>query len=164
MLKEIVKNSTRDKALIETMYATGARVSEIASIKIEDIDFNLRLIQIIGGKGKKDRIVPFTIECGKRIKEYLSSRNDESTYLFLSDIGSPIRAQVIRRYFEKYSKKLGIKITPHVVRHTTAAHLAMKGMALYCIQDILGHDNINTTKIYARLYAHVRKMEYDKYL
>ena len=163
-LREIVMDSPRDRALIETMYATGARVSEIADLKINDINFDSRFVIIRNGKGKRDRMIPFTIECGERIKEYLSERTDDNDNLFLSNIGSPIRAQVIRRYFEKYSKKLDIKITPHVIRHTMAAHLAIKGMPLYCIQDLLGHDNINTTKVYTRLYAHVRKLQYDQFI
>lgn len=163
-LREIVKDNLSDRAMIETMYATGARVSEIANLKIEDINMDSRFLTIKNTKGRRDRIVPFTMECRERIKEYLSNRNSESPNLFLNNRGTPIGARVIRKYFEKYSEELGIKITPHVMRHTLAAHLAMKGMPLYCIQDILGHEDLRTTKIYARLYASVRRLEYNKYI
>ena len=163
-LRELTKDDPLERALIETMYATGVRVSELINIKLDDIDWRSRKIIIRYGKGQKDRIVLFSNECEMRIREYLKSRRENSPYLFLGKQGKPMYRFLLNYYFKKFSKKLSYKITPNTMRHTFAAHLAEKGMPFPYIQVLLGHDNPKTTRIYARLYAHARKKKYDLYM
>lgn len=162
-LKELAKDSLRDRAILETFYATGVRLEELINIRLEDINWSNRQIIIPNGKGKKGRIVLFTPECAERLMEYLKLRQDQIPNLFLTKGGSPLSKRGLQGIIKKYSQKLGIRVTPHTLRHTFAAHLAEKGMPLPCIQDLLGHDNIENTKIYARLCAHARKNQYDRY-
>lgn len=163
-LRELTKDDPLERALVETMYATGVRVSELINIKLDDIDWQSRKIIIRDGKGQKERVVLFSNECEMRIKEYLKNRREDSQYLFLGKQGKPMYRFLLNYYFRKYSKKLGFKITPNTMRHTFAAHLAEKGMPFLYIQALLGHDSPETTRIYARLYSHVRKKKYDLYM
>lgn len=163
-LKEAVKKNIRDITIVEVLYSTGIRVSELANLKIEDINLEERFLLVRNGKGKRDRIVPFTIECRERLKEYLSTRHDNYPNLFLNNWNCPITARIVRDYFKKYSKILGKRIHPHILRHTMAARLAERGMPLAGIQTLLGHEDIKNTKVYTRLYNEFRKLEYDKYL
>ncbi|KJS15379.1 MAG: hypothetical protein VR69_13580 [Peptococcaceae bacterium BRH_c4b] len=162
-LKEMAKDNLRDRAIIETLYATGVRLEEFINIRLEDINWDDRQIIIPNGKGKKGRIVLFTSECAERLKEYLGSRQDEIPNLFLNKWGSPLQGRRLHGLITGYAQKLGKRITPHTFRHTFAAHLAEKGMPLPCIQDLLGHDNIKNTRIYAQLCANARKKQYDRY-
>lgn len=163
-LRELTKDDLLERAVVETMYATGVRVSELINIKLHDIDWQSRKITIRDGKGQKDRIVLFSNECEIRIKEYLKSRREDSPYLFLGKRGKPMYRFLINYYFEKYKKNLGFKITPNTMRHTFAAHLAEKGMPFPYIQVLLGHDSPKNTRVYARLYADARKKKYDLYM
>lgn len=104
-LRELTKDDLLERAVVETMYATGVRVSELINIKLHDIDWQSRKITIRDGKGQKDRIVLFSNECEIRIKEYLKSRREDSPYLFLGKRGKPMYRFLINYYFEKYKKK-----------------------------------------------------------
>ncbi len=163
-LRELTKDDPLERALVETMYATGVRVSELINIKLDDIDWQSRKIIIRDGKGQKERIVLFSNECEMRMKEYLKNRREDSQYLFLGKQGKPMYRFLLNYYFKKFSKKLGFKITPNTMRHTFAAHLAEKGMPFPYIQVLLGHDSPENTRIYARLYADARKKKYDLYM
>jgi len=162
-LRELVKDDPLERAIVETMYVTGVRASELIEIKLSDINWETRKIDI-NGKGEKERTVLFTNECELRIKKYLNNRCDNSPYLFLGKKGKPMDRFLLNYYYKKFSKKLGFKVTPNTMRHTFAAHLAIKGMPLQYIQTLLGHDNPETTRIYAKLFAHVRKKIYDRYI
>ncbi len=161
-LRDLVKNNAMERAMVETFYSTGVRVSELVNIKISDIDWYGKKL-IIMGKEKKERIVFFTYQCEAILKEYLSTRNDPNPYLFGKVAKKKISREKVERIFRGYRELLGFYLTPHTMRHTFAAHLAEKGMSLRCIQTLLGHDTIKATKIYARLYKHARKMEYDRF-
>jgi len=150
----------KKRAIIETLYSTGVRLSELINIKLQDINWEARLI-LIKGKGEKERIVLFNAECEERLKYYLSTRHDTIPYLIISDTGNRMYARLLQKYFEKYTKKLGFKVSPHTLRHTFAAHLAQKGMPLACIQELLGHADIRDTRIYAKLYEHARRNKLD---
>ncbi|RYG71390.1 integrase [Lentibacillus lipolyticus] len=163
-LREITKDKPRDRAIIETLYATGVRVSELVSIQKTDINWDERKILIPKGKGKKARIVCFTRECEGRLQAYLEQRMDVHPSLFVSHFIKPLNVRTIQKVFETYSEKLGKKITPHTLRHTFAAHLSEKGMPPAAIQDFLGHESQYQTHVYARLSAHARKRVYDQYL
>lgn len=165
LLMEAAKNNLRDRAIIETLYATGVRVSELINIKLTDIKWDNRQIWISKGKGNKERFVLFTSDCAERLKEYLDNRIVKSLYLFANQKGNHLSRVWIEIMFRRYSEKLGldVAVTPHILRHTFAAHLAEKDMPQTHIQELLGHVNINTTRIYTRLCATARKKQYDFY-
>jgi integrase/recombinase XerC len=162
-LREATRVCPRERTIVETLYTTGVRVNELCRLKKEDVDWETRLITVWDGKGMKDRIVLFTAECAERLKMYLALRQDESPYLFLSELGLPLKPSKVEHYFRCISRRLGFRVWPHLLRHTFAAHLAQKGMPLSAIQELLGHDDIKNTEIYTELYAHARKDQYDKY-
>ena len=164
-LMELAKDDLRDRALLETLYTTGVRISELLNIKKEDIKWDLKQIWIRKGKGTKERYVFFTSECAARLKAYLDKRNVDSPFLFANPWGKPLSRTWAEKKFQKYSELLNseCKITPHVMRHTFGAHLAEKDMPQSYIQELLGHVNINTTRIYTRLNTQARKKKYDNY-
>jgi len=141
--------------IIRLLYATMARVSELVNIKIGDIDFELGMVRL-RGKGNKERIVPIDMETLQLIKNYLSDRlkfNKEDP-LLLNNFGKCLSVRTIQMDIKKAKEKFGFseskKVTPHVFRHTGATHLRLEGMDISELQDILGHSNPNTTRIYAR--------------
>jgi len=141
------------------------RISELLNIKLDDIKWDTHQIWIRKGKGNKERFVLFTSECAARLKLYLATRTIESPYLFANRLGNHLSRSWAEKRFEVYTKGLTIehKITPHTLRHTFAAHLAEKDMPQSHIQELLGHVNINTTRIYTRLNTSARKKQYDNY-
>ncbi|MBS4195773.1 site-specific tyrosine recombinase/integron integrase [Lederbergia citri] len=163
LLQEYTKGNVRDRAMVETLYSTGVRLSELLHIKLEDIKWDTRQIWIRKGKGNKERFVLFTHECAERIKSYLSERNIKSDYLFCNQRAEPLSRVFLEKKFQGYSEALGFKVVPHTMRHTFAAHLAEKNMPQSYIQELLGHININSTRIYTRLMEQARKKLYDRY-
>jgi site-specific recombinase XerD len=167
-LRQIVnKRSLAERAILEVLYATGMRISELSNMRREDIQWNDRFIQIPKGKGKRERIVLFTKECEVHLKAYLDNRTDDIPYVFVSPRfgGQPIRPNYVCHKFQSiYSKQLGFRVTPHSLRHTFAAHLAQKGMPLEYIQTLLGHEYPQQTRFYARLYNQARKEIYDEFI
>lgn len=162
-LRNLVKGRFSHRAIVEVFYATGVRISELIAMKKEDINWNERSIFIPKGKGKKGRIVLFTLECEQHLKTYLTSRKDDLPYVFVNASETKSIAQTtIRDRFGAYSKILGFRIYPHMLRYTFTVHLAMKGMPLDCIQVLLGHEDPNTTHFYARLYSHARTRIYEE--
>lgn len=162
-LMELVKDNQRERTIIEMLYATGVRISELINIKKSDIKWDTRQIWITKGKGNKERFVLFTPECAERLKRYLDSIDNDSPYIFPNKWGVPLSRSWIEQLFRGYSEQLGFKVTPHLLRHTFAAHLSEKGMPLSYIQDLLGHTNINTTRVYTRLSNAARKKQYDSF-
>lgn len=164
-LRELCKDDVRERAFVETLYVTGVRISELLNIHIEDINKDHRQIWIRKGKGNKERYVFFTSECLLRIQEYLKSRKVESPYLFCNNSGNPLSTSWAQKKFQGYTiaLKSKSKITPHILRHTLAAHLAEKNMSQENIQEILGHKNFNSTQIYTKLYKEARKKIYDSF-
>lgn len=163
-LRELTKSNPIHRVIVETLYTTGVRICELVTLKLEDINWELRLIDIKKGKGNKERMVPFNYQCEQRLRDYLNKRVSNSPYLFINTKGRPYNIRTVQHHFERFSKILELKITPHTLRHTFAAHLAEKGMPLVAIQTLLGHDNIRETRIYARLCAQARKKVYDRYI
>lgn len=163
LLQEYTKGNPRERAIVEALFATGVRVSELLNIRLEDIKWDARQIWIRKGKGNKERFVLFSHDCAERLKNYLESKKGKSEYLFSGSKGKPISSDLVQLFFRQYSKALGFKVTPHTMRHTFAAHLAEKGMKFTYIQDLLGHTNVNSTRIYTRLMNHARKKKYDQY-
>lgn len=162
-LQELTKGDPRDRAIVEALYATGVRISELLNILLEDVKWNSHQIWIRKGKGNKERFVLFSYECAERLKTYLQQRDVESKYLFSNKSGGPISRCLVELKFRKYTEDLGFRVTPHTLRHTFAAHLAEKGMDYSYIQELLGHSSINSTRIYTALMDSARKKQYDQY-
>ncbi|NLZ15242.1 MAG: tyrosine recombinase XerD [Erysipelotrichaceae bacterium] len=158
----------RDKAMLETMYASGLRVSEL--IKLEKGQVNLtKGVVTVFGKGAKERKVPiadFTIEYITRyINEVRNfSKNKSSKYLFLSRNGEPISRIYFFKQVKKYALQAGIStnVSPHTLRHSFATHLLNHGAQLRVVQEMLGHTNIATTQIYTHISSEKIKKDYDK--
>ncbi|MFX1398824.1 MAG: site-specific tyrosine recombinase/integron integrase [Promethearchaeota archaeon] len=149
------KKSQRYYLMIRLLYSTMARVSELCYIKIRDIDFHEGYISL-RGKGNKQRIVPIDRNTLDLIKEYLENRifYETDDYLLVNTRNQPLNPRVIQADIKLIKEKCGFAdsktITPHVFRHTGATHLRRSGMDISELQDILGHSNPNTTRIYAK--------------
>ncbi|MCL5673410.1 MAG: tyrosine recombinase XerD [Deltaproteobacteria bacterium] len=158
----------RNNAFIELLYASGLRISEIASVKLENFNFEINFVKVIG-KGSKERIVPFNASAAKCIKEYLKEREKVErgigSYLFVTKKGRPITRQGLWKIIKKIAVKSGINknITPHTIRHTFATHLLEGGADLRSIQQMLGHSNISTTEIYTHTDITHLKEQHLKY-
>ncbi|WP_448590156.1 tyrosine-type recombinase/integrase [Thermodesulfobium sp.] len=157
----------RNSLIILLLFNTGMRISELKDIKIEDINFDRNEIRTIG-KGDKERIVFFTDYTKDLLKKYISKRKKiktNSRYLFLSRLGKGISERMIRYIVSNtWKMQTGKGITPHQLRHSLATFLLNEGVELKYIQEILGHENINTTNIYAKLSEKTIKTEYYKSL
>ena len=148
----------RNKAMLELLYATGFRISELCNLKITDIDLNNALIRVFG-KGKKERIVPITDLVIKYLKLYIEEyrnmilKNHDSEYLFISNSQKQISRQAFFKFIKAQCKYCGIEknVSPHVLRHSFATHMLKHGADLRIIQELLGHEDISTTQIYAHL-------------
>ena len=142
----------RDELILELLYATGVRVSELVNIKIADIDLEEKQIRIFG-KGKKMRIVLFGDRALELINEYLNTRELESEYLILNNRGKKITDRGIRVILDKIVNKSGVKthVSPHTMRHTFATHMLDGGANLVTVQELLGHENLKTTEIYTHV-------------
>ncbi len=150
---EYVRRACRTKrelALIETMYSTGCRVSELVGIKMDDLDLINKKVHLYG-KGKKHRDSFINGKAEVAIKEYLKERKGESEYLFVSD-RSPhlkLKKEAVEKIVREIAEISGIKFTPHILRHTAATTAINNGMPVQSVQAFLGHENINTTMVYA---------------
>ncbi len=147
----------RDKAMIEVMYASGLRVSELLSLSRGQINFEKGLVTIYG-KGNKERRVPIGEFALDYVKEYIKGARERnigrhSKYLFLNKFGKPISRQYFFLQIRKYAKRAGITelISPHTLRHSFATHLLENGAELRAVQEMLGHTNIATTQIYTHI-------------
>lgn len=159
----------RNKCIIELLYDTGIRVSELVNIKIQDIDFEEKTIHIFG-KGKKQRIVYFGSFLTNILDMYLNkSRNyllngKDNNYLILNNRGDKITTRGIELIVDNIVEKSAIKhkISPHVLRHTFASHMLNNGADIKTIQQLLGHESLSTTGIYTHITSDVLRSEYLK--
>ena len=153
----------RDRAILETFYSTGIRISELVGLNIEDLDF-ISGIAKVRGKGKKERIVPIGEIALGAIRRYLENRKKESPALFLNKSNNRISTRGVRNIVEKYIHRVGIKhgISAHTLRHSFATHLLNRGADLRSVQELLGHANLSTTQIYTHLTTERLKSVYDK--
>ncbi len=153
----------RDQAIIELLYASGVRVSELVNIKLSAVDFKNRSIRILG-KGRKERIVMFSKSCQATLKEYLDNRaNIRSDYLFVNSKGEQLTTRgveyILKEIQNKCSMQLGLY--PHLFRHTFATHLLEGGADLRVIQELLGHESINTTQVYTHITEEAMKHQFE---
>jgi len=155
----------RDKAMLELLYATGIRVTELITLKTADVNLNMGYINC--KDSNKERVIPFGNEARKALSKYISETREimvadpESPYLFANCSGQPMSRQGFWKLIKYYAKKAGITadITPHTLRHSFAAHLVENGADLRSVQEMLGHSDISTTQIYAHMtHSHIKEV------
>lgn len=168
-IEEKTKEDIRNKCLFEMLYSTGIRVSEASNIKIKDIDKGTLSIRIFG-KGSKERIVYYGNLAEKILNKYLEVRNEflikgDNDYLFLNKNGDKLSRSSMEYIINKIIDKSCVnhKISPHVLRHSFATHLLDNGADLRSVQELLGHENMNTTEIYTHVSNERLKAAYLKY-
>ncbi len=150
--------SYRNKAMLELMYSSGLRVSELINLKVIDVDLDMALVRIFG-KGSKERIIPLGDYALSALKEYIIYhrpsllKNKTSDYLFLSSRGDKMSRQAFFRILQKLAVTQNIKteFSPHTLRHSFATHLLKHGADLRSIQELLGHSDISSTQIYTHI-------------
>ena len=164
------KDGLRDRAMLETMYAAGLRVSELLNLERERINMKTGVISIFG-KGAKERKVPVGDFAMEFIVEYINkirskNKGKNTKYLFLSKLGKPISRQYFFKQIKKYALEAGIEtnISPHTLRHCFATHLLENGAELRAVQTMLGHSNIATTQIYTHISTKRIVSAYDLYM
>ena len=138
--------------MLEVLYATGLRVSELVGLNRGDINLELELIRCVG-KGSKERIVPVGQPAVEAVRAYLAARRDAHPSLFLGNKGKPVTRVAFWRIVQRYARQAGIRssISPHTLRHSFATHMLEGGADLRAIQELLGHANIVTTQIYTHV-------------
>ena len=158
----------RNKAMLELMYSSGLRVSELLNLNVNDIDFDLNIVRIFG-KGSKERIMPINEIATSYLYEYINIyrktllKNKVSDILFLNSRGESLSRQGFFKILKEIARDKGIKkeLSPHTLRHSFATHLLNHGADLRSIQTMLGHENIETTQIYTHVSNNMVKEEYE---
>ncbi len=165
----------RDRAMLETLYSTGIRVSELVSLNADDLDASGEALHV-RGKGRKERIVPLGSHALGAIRRYIEMvakdpRLSESRHtgsgsefpLFLNKHGKRLSSRSVRRKLDKYLREVGLDptISPHTLRHSFATHLLENGADLRSVQELLGHQSLSTTQVYTHLSAQRTKDVYD---
>lgn len=150
----------RDLAILELLYATGCRVSELVGLTLERIDLPNRLVMVLG-KGNKERVVPIGSTCARAVQAYYPEREGLMEQynavmhdkVFVNSRGGPLTDRSVRRILDKYINQLAISknVSPHTIRHTFATHLLENGADLRAVQELLGHANLSTTQIYTHV-------------
>jgi integrase/recombinase XerD len=152
------RQGIRDKAILETLYATGMRVSEAVNLKTDNVNLDVGFLRCTG-KGNKERIIPLGAKAIASLKKYLGVsrpqqlKNKEIDFLFLNRFGKKISRQSLWKLIKRYAREARIKkpIRPHTLRHSFATHLLERGADLRSVQEMLGHANISTTQIYTHI-------------
>ena len=161
--------TNREKAIVEFLYSTGCRVSELAAVKKSDIDWNKKSVHLFG-KGKKHRTSYLNAKAEVTLLEYLKNRNDESEYLFVSErkpYGQLKRCaieKIVRQIAERAIIQVKKPVSPHIFRHTTATTALNNGMPIEDISQLLGHENVGTTMIYAKVSENNIQIGHKKYI
>lgn len=159
--------STRDRVVLELFYQCGLRLSELADLSDQSIDWNSSLLRITG-KGRKIRLVPFGSIAAERVRVYQQKRNEKfglgHERLLLSRNGNPLTTRSISRVVVKYSGKLreGKAVSPHKLRHSFATHMLDNGADLMAVAELLGHESVRTTQVYTHLTTSRLKKEYER--
>ncbi|MCX7927995.1 MAG: site-specific tyrosine recombinase XerD [Candidatus Omnitrophica bacterium] len=152
------RQGMRDRAILETLYATGMRVSELVNLKIDSINLTAGFVRCVG-KGNKERVIPLGSKAISSIKRYLEYsrpillKKKDSEFLFVNRSGKRLSRQSVWKIIKYYSRCAHIKkpIRPHILRHSFATHLLERGADLRSVQEMLGHANISTTQIYTHI-------------
>ena len=160
----------RDAAMLELLYAAGLRVSELVTLKLQDIYLESGFVRVLG-KGSKERVVPIGMHAKERVEVYLNDfrnvllKNQISPFLFVARAGNPFTRQGFWKLLRKYAQKaqLNKKVTPHSLRHSFASHLLEGGADLRAVQVMLGHVDISTTQIYTHVAKEHLKILHEKF-
>lgn len=160
----------RNKAMLEFMYATGLRISELINLTLSNIDLDLNLVKTIG-KGNKERIIPIGDYATEYLKKYIYDyrytflKKQNSEYLFLNKSGTKMSRQMFFKIIQKLAlqKNIKTKFSPHTLRHSFATHMLEYGADLRTIQELLGHSNISTTQIYTHMSTDKLRENYDNF-
>jgi len=160
----------RDRAILETLYSTGMRVSELVALNMDDVDFLGEVVHV-RGKGKKERIAPISSSALQVIQHYMEFRNKraqsnphfDSKVLFVNKHGRRLSTRSVRRKMDKYLKMAGLDpaISPHTLRHSFATHMLNSGADLRSVQELLGHQSLSTTQVYTHLTTRRLKEVYE---
>jgi integrase/recombinase XerD len=174
LLEESAKTETadplmmRNSVMLELLYSSGLRVSELVLLKLEDVHFDAGFLRVLG-KGSKERIVPVHIRAMERMQGYINQqrgkilKNRTSPYLFVTRRGENMTRQRFWQTIKTFGQKLGLKISPHTMRHSFATHLLEGGADLRSLQKMLGHSDISTTQIYTKVTTDRMKQVYAKH-
>ena len=151
-IKELIEGigNLKPRLIVELFYSSGLRLQELVDLKREDIDFDRNLINVKKGKGKKDRVTLLSNLIRKDLLKYYSKTDFKTKYLFEGRTGKYSKKSV-SKILERFGKKVGIKITPHMLRHSFATHLLEAGIDIRYIQKLLGHSDLKTTEIYTHV-------------
>jgi len=160
----------RDRAILETLYSTGIRVSELVALNMDDVDFLGEVVHV-RGKGKKERIAPISSSALQVIQHYMEFRNKraqsnsnfDAKVLFVNKHGRRLSTRSVRRKMDKYLKMAGLDpaISPHTLRHSFATHMLNNGADLRSVQELLGHQSLSTTQVYTHLSTSRIKEVYE---
>jgi integrase/recombinase XerD len=170
--KELAKTKPfkifRDLTMLEFLYSSGIRRAELVGITLDAVDSQRKLVTVIG-KGDKQRTVPLgdpALESCRRYldsrREKLAERNIDSQYLFINIEGEPLSVRTVNRIVKTYGLKSGMRVTPHMLRHSFATHMLDNGADIRAIQELLGHEALSTTQIYTHVTAGRLKKAYKK--
>lgn len=157
----------RDKAILETLYSTGMRVSELVSMDLDNCDLLGGVIKVFG-KGKKERLAPIGSKASQAINDYMRAskltRSRDKRAIFLNKNGKRMTDRSVRRVIDHYVKKVSLQneISPHTLRHSFATHLLNRGADLRSVQELLGHASLSTTQIYTHISTERMKEVYQK--
>ncbi|MBL7068432.1 MAG: tyrosine recombinase XerC [Candidatus Omnitrophica bacterium] len=153
----------RDRAIMEILYSSGMRVSELVGLDCDDVDFIGGVAKVMG-KGKKERICPIGEKATGALRNYLNKKTGHNRALFLNKSGGRLSDRSVRRIIDKHIRKISLrdKISPHTLRHSFATHLLDRGADLRSVQELLGHKNLSTTQIYTHITPERLKSVYDK--
>ena len=162
--------SARNKSMLELLYATGLRISELVSLEFKNIDLNECIVRVMG-KGSKERIIPLSDVAIKYLKIYVKDyrqklvKNELNNYIYLNNHGKQMTRQGVFKIIKKRAEETGINkdISPHTLRHSIATHMLENGADLRIIQEFLGHSDISTTQIYTHLTNQKLKSDYMEY-
>lgn len=170
LMQPVIDNpkGLRDRAMLELLYATGIRVTELISLRVEDVDLKTSLLEC--RDDERERKIPFGSKAREALVDYLSSGREQllnggkSDILFTNCNGKPMSRQGFWKLLKAYGKKAGIQqdITPHTIRHSFAAHLIENGADIKSVQEMLGHSDISTTQVYVKLGSNHLRNEYSK--
>ncbi|MFW6163243.1 MAG: tyrosine recombinase XerC [Planctomycetota bacterium] len=161
----------RDRAILEMLYSTGMRISELRAVSLEDLDLIGEVVRA-KGKGKKERFVPLGTAAVEALRDYLAVRDQiaqrrrtNRRALFVNKAGGRLSERGIRRIFHKYARRVGLpdRVSPHTLRHSFATHMLNHGADLRSVQELLGHASIASTQIYAHVTTEQLRKIYNKH-